>query len=60
MADLHADLTFDSRRPVTAPWWSAGAERVVVELFEGQLLANGWVTGGEQAAGWQGALYEGK
>ena len=51
---------FDSRRSVTAPWWSAGAERVVGELFEGQLLASGWVTGGEQAADWQGALYEGK
>ena len=36
---------------MTAPWWSAGAERVVGELFEGQLLASGWVTGGEQAAG---------
>ena len=53
-------VTFDSRRSVTAPWWSAGAERVVGELFEGQLLASGWVTGGEQAADWQGALYEGK
>ena len=40
--------------------WSAGAERVVGELFEGQLLASGWVTGGEQAAGWQGALYKGE
>ena len=52
--------SLDSRRRATASWWSVGAERAVDELFEGQLVVNGWAAGGEQAAEWQGALNEGE
>lgn len=60
LADLDADLAFESRRCATASRWSAGAERAIDELFEGQLLVNGWVTGGKQTAGQRDALSDGK
>ena len=60
VADLDADLAFESRRRATASWWSAGAERAVDKLFEGQQLVNGWATGGEQTEGRRDALSDGK
>ena len=60
LADLDADLPFESRRRAAASWWSAGAERAVDKLFEGQQLVNGWATVGEQTADQRDALSDGK
>ena len=53
VADHHADLTFESQRRAPAFFRSPAAERVDDKLVEGWLLANGWVSGSDQAADWQ-------